>query len=539
MGRNRGWRAFAPWLLLFLAILLPVAECIRQLSVYPSPEFLYDDSYMFARYARHILAGHGAVWNVGGPRTYGCTSPAFLAWTTVVLAAVPNAATALALGSTTMGLVFIGCSVWMVREAFPSRPTGALVAAAVALILTYLRLRTVGGVWMSGMDTTLASAWIGAWAALFLRFVRTQSRPAAIVCGILAGLSFWVRPELVVVTVGVTGLYWLLGRTRSDLAGTALISCAASLALVFALNPALFGTALPLPFYAKVALRPEDFDTRHYDATRGWRVRPFLITVAMPLCLALLATGLYRPKLQASFATLFGVLSLALGLVIHFQVTQIMGYWGRFYWPLLPAAILAGSWAILALWDRFGELIPSGLVLPAGLIFVAFAGHQPLLWLLRGAQGPGVSMSAWANYRDHRQNLWVGLDEIAALPASVRIATTEVGHVGEMAQEHWVLDLAGLNDARLATRPRSVVDVLLQDRIDVVYLPHRDYRALQGQLQSDPRFRSRYRIWSAKEVGAELGIAVLRQSAAYGKVVEIVERRARPGTDVIFSPKIY
>ena len=26
---------------------------------------IYDDAYMFVRYADHLLAGHGLVWNIG------------------------------------------------------------------------------------------------------------------------------------------------------------------------------------------------------------------------------------------------------------------------------------------------------------------------------------------------------------------------------------------------------------------------------------------------------------------------------------------
>src|SRR4029453_7354546 len=65
---------------------LPLLTClgvllfgIARLFVGPDP-FLYvwDDSYMFVRYADNLRAFHTVAWNPGGAPTYGLTSPLFL-----------------------------------------------------------------------------------------------------------------------------------------------------------------------------------------------------------------------------------------------------------------------------------------------------------------------------------------------------------------------------------------------------------------------------------------------------------------------------
>ena len=77
-----------------------------QISASPRPE-MFDDAYMFLRYAKHFLSGHGFSWNVGDGPAYGPTSALYLIATTVargvtsftdagLLVALPTAAGLLA-----------------------------------------------------------------------------------------------------------------------------------------------------------------------------------------------------------------------------------------------------------------------------------------------------------------------------------------------------------------------------------------------------------------------------------------------------------
>src|SRR2546430_1281865 len=57
---------------------------------------LVDDAMISMRYAQHIAAGAGPVWNVGQPPIEGFTNPAWVAWMAIVQgAAVPERMTSL------------------------------------------------------------------------------------------------------------------------------------------------------------------------------------------------------------------------------------------------------------------------------------------------------------------------------------------------------------------------------------------------------------------------------------------------------------
>src|SRR5256885_13714278 len=40
--------------------------------------FPFDDTFISFRYAEHLAAGHGLVWNIGGPHTEGYTNFLFV-----------------------------------------------------------------------------------------------------------------------------------------------------------------------------------------------------------------------------------------------------------------------------------------------------------------------------------------------------------------------------------------------------------------------------------------------------------------------------
>src|SRR5215831_18276787 len=65
---------------------LPILTClgvllfgVARLFVGPNPfTYVWDDSYMFVRYADNLPRFHAIAWNPGGAPTYGLTAPLFL-----------------------------------------------------------------------------------------------------------------------------------------------------------------------------------------------------------------------------------------------------------------------------------------------------------------------------------------------------------------------------------------------------------------------------------------------------------------------------
>lgn len=254
---RRRWLAtaalFALWLVVALAA---TALARRQLD---PPGTGIDDANIFFRYARNLAEGHGLVWNPGGERVEGFSSPA---WVLLLAPAfplgVPVEAWARALAALALAA---GLTAWTRRllddAGSGHRATTALVlAAAVAWIAANPAL-LVWGI-ATGMDTGLwIAAVLGAAAAVTRWAPAGRSGRAA---AILLALLPFVRVEGVAVGVAllVAGL-WLTPdplrrylRRAAPLAGATLGSFAVlTLARLF-----YFGAPLPNTFYAKVELDP-------------------------------------------------------------------------------------------------------------------------------------------------------------------------------------------------------------------------------------------------------------------------------------------
>lgn len=175
-------RAFLlPAFLACVAVALGIAARLYSNSV-------WDDAYVFVRYARDFLA-HGAVaWNPGGQPTYGLTSLLYL------LAVVPgcallraDAAVIAAASSLVCGLLFLvalGLLAWRhVRTPAPAtRGFGVLVvllglAAGAGLLAEHF---------VSGMDTTFTLLYVTLYILIAAEHERSPSRRALVGLGIAA-----------------------------------------------------------------------------------------------------------------------------------------------------------------------------------------------------------------------------------------------------------------------------------------------------------------------------------------------------------------
>ena len=60
------------WLALFLCFVRIFTEVLSS-----STSLVYDDAFMFARYAHNVIVHNAITWNPGQPPVYGLTSPAY------------------------------------------------------------------------------------------------------------------------------------------------------------------------------------------------------------------------------------------------------------------------------------------------------------------------------------------------------------------------------------------------------------------------------------------------------------------------------
>jgi len=158
---------------------------------------VWDDSYMFVRYADHFLAGQGISWNPGEGPVYGLTSLGYFLVIVLFRALLPGQAALTAmLASLSGALVFIILMFILLGRAIPAggkakQAIRFFIIGSLGLSIDPWRVHC-----LDGMDTTFALAWLTLYF-LIAKWRQQAPRPAgAVIMGIVGGLSYWARPDL-------------------------------------------------------------------------------------------------------------------------------------------------------------------------------------------------------------------------------------------------------------------------------------------------------------------------------------------------------
>lgn len=229
--RTAGWLSWLPW----LAVAGALAALVHFVAQHAFS--IYDDAYIYFRYAENLSAGCGLAFNCGSSPVEGFTSPLYLVllWLGAMLTGDVEAWSQV-LGTLSLGAALV-LAIRLPRiggEALPV-PLGAACALAVACVLGaehHLLLNAV-----SGLETPLAAACVVALAGAVLSkdSVRTV---AWVVVGVL------LRPECGVFVLLLPMLPWM--RTRRT-----VLAVLALLGVITALRSLLFGDVLPNTYWAK------------------------------------------------------------------------------------------------------------------------------------------------------------------------------------------------------------------------------------------------------------------------------------------------
>lgn len=304
-----------------------------------------DDANIFFRYARNLAQGHGLVWNPGGERVEGFSSPA---WVLLLAPAFPlgvpvetwaRALAALALAA--------GLTAWTRRllddAGSGHRATGALVVAAAIAWIAANPALLVWGI-STGMDTGLWIAAVLGAAAAVARWAR-EGRGARAAQVLLALLPF-VRVEGVAVGVAllVSGLWLAADELARYLRRAAPLAAATlgSFALLTLARLAYFGAPMPNTFYAKVELDPAErveLTARYFARTA--HDHPLLLAILAAAAVVALA-GLRRRSgrtVNGDAATGAALVHLC-GPALVFAAAGADHFPGsRFLLPFWPAAL--------------------------------------------------------------------------------------------------------------------------------------------------------------------------------------------------------
>ncbi len=534
------------FLFLFSASLVLVIALLSRFSGFK----IYDDAYMFVRYADHVLGGHGMVWNIGEGSVYGATSLGY------VFALIPfrlifpeNAAAALFCASFFWGMVFLGLVFRLgLKTMQPSN--GFKPYLAGLLFLTLLAAgTTLRAHFASGMETTFVLSYLTlcllSWENLRLGIGN------AWLVGILGGCAWWIRPDLLIFTWGVPLAVWVLGNgvgesgvgkgkgengvskgkglgnsvERASWLRVILVTAAfTGLALLGA--KMLTGAWLPLSFFAKsTGLYGPEFASQYSGLPMAEAMR--FASRVWPV-LVLMGFGVYvkwsrlRNAYSALDKAIFAAL-LVFGIYFTFFVLQIMGFGQRFYYPMLPFLLYLGMRELLEL--------PKNLALGPGLKFkriplqveriglLVIAGMLVFYGIRFGIQLKTSQVdqrfavfNAKATYQADLTDYWAHLDAFEKLPNSFTLATTEVGMPAALYPQHKIYDLAALNDPKLLAAGLSAASVLKLCPADVIYMPHEHYFRFHQDLLTSQAFAQRYILLDKKAVKASMGVGIRRDS---------------------------
>jgi hypothetical protein len=463
----------------------------------------FDDAYMFLRYAKHLLAGLGLVWNPGGPRVFGVTSLAHLGVVTGLQAMAPGLEDGrlLQIASCGMGLLAVALMTFtcarFARHRWLRRNWGLWAAVLFPLVtLTEpfeFHART-------GMDTTLSLLANSAvlWAGL--RLSEHPSRRGAVIAALVSFAAVLVRPDNILVAGAVPllllGPRWIIARTFAPLLGGLVL-------LGLGLARWKLGTALPLAFHAKLPGVYGGFAGEY-----GWNPWLFLevfLRAALPF-VAVLVGLIDRRHWRAPVALLLPVLPT---FAVFFAMNQIMGHLGRFYFPLLPCFVVAAGLVVdRASHVRVRRLLVTAVVLVAVFPLLRAAGRR---YEARGQTGDLFAFVDWHTRATLPElDSWRASIEMASLAAAAPGATfamSEHGYVGARAPDTIIVDVLGLHDRAFAHFSAAE---LWRRHPDLLWLPHPDHGQMIRDILASPEL---WRDYDFYPDAFTYGVAVRKDAA--------------------------
>jgi hypothetical protein len=465
----------------------------------------YDDAYFFKRFALHALHAGKLAWNRDEPPVYGSTSQLWQALAVAITAVAPEH---FVLAGKLLAVALLVASAYLLARATREHDGGASAALVWSSPAWFYAA-------LSGMESALVLALL-AGCAVLAQHERAASRRW--LTPVAALLVYLARTDAVVLALAL-----LLAPLRAprELAARALLTCAA-LATWLALAKLYYGSALPLPFYTKTAaFSPYDAEFLALCARSKLQHVALFGLAAVPLA------GCASLRLDRTNAVLLAGSAVFVGYHGLLGV-DVMGMHARFYLPaLVPLGLAAargladdhrpGARALVAIgmacvlaWGAYWRWPPSGRaeqIAPALLVAHLLAAACALAsiawpgvrlrapWLTTAALAtasalvpaaaplPRLDDAAYLHAHVARGSVFRGLPElVACFGDGIHVYHSETGVPGLLLARGKVGDLAGLLSPQWLFRRTSFDAICSRERPEAIFLPHRNYRALNREI---------------------------------------------------------
>lgn len=490
----------------------------------------FDDAFMITRYAKNWLLGSGFAWNIGEGATYGVTTPLYLFLITFVLAVTgAEDATVLVVTSYTAGILAVITLVllgfFIQRNTDSKHSLLPLLIIPVLLLIPPFRYHS-----LSGMETTL-SLLMNSLLAFSLVFFTRKRTSTALLLSVFIGLSsFLTRPDNGLYALLLPPLFYLAcDRTllKDSVKYLALTSILIALSLIC--SKALFGSYLPLPFYAKKS----GFYEGYIGAT-AWNmvelIHIFLVSIT-PFLLAIILT--IHKKSLFQVLTIFFII---FATFCYFStVTQIMGMQARYYYPSLPFIILA---AYISIYNRPLDSLPKtnngfefravliiALLIPITSSYIVKTATE--VWGER-IKNKNHAIIAKAKYKTRANtslpeiSRWQSIYSIARIlekvPENTVLAASEHGYLSSKFNKIKIFDFMGLHDPVIAKNGFDF-DYLISKKVDLIWFPHNHYTGITSKIVDHPDFQRSYTYFPG---AFDYGLAINKNSINHDELKKLV-----------------
>lgn len=467
------------WMLIVAVVLYGVSSMSATgLALLHGDNLGIDDTNIYLRYARNLMAGDGIVWNAGSERVEGFSSPLWLLICVCVLACSPYPEQALLSVNILLATVSIWSSIFTVtfvavrRFSRAHSRLGDVVgvvttsSAATALLLWWIEGNPPYIVWsvLSLLDTGLWGALITLMACSLTCCAVSSSAIFRSVAYVAVALLPWCRPEGTLFGALGVALFALASWSRGLVVGRSrrhifwcVTAFAMSTGVLYALRLLYFGYPFPNTYYAKVdgdlwfniaegGRYLTGFATQYPDASKSALLLVGASSVATCASLALRALGIGRWN-PVPFVV-WGVIVVA-GASVCLRVGGDHFSWWRFlqpYWIPLLVGLLLFLDRILP--HRISPSLRVMVVFPAVLAFLLERPSQPgTRWEdFRTPFGPEHEFGIATKGRSVGNDLNQIFSCYTTLPT---VGALTVGGIGYTYQGP-INDLLGLNNVEMA-----------------------------------------------------------------------------------------
>ena len=521
MGRYTRHVVLPLVLICVCVFLLTLVQSLSSLSV-------WDDSYMFVRYADNFLAYSNLSWNPNADSTYGLTSLAYLLVVIPLRLIFPTQpALVMILASLISGLLALLSIIFLLQKLITDH-AHKLIILVILSLSAVVAADSITAHLTSGMDTTFSIFVIILWLSTLLLSENYG------LMGVLGGLLFIVRPDLLIFAIGLIPVLILKGTSYSQSTRYSF-GLTITLMLQIIVVGLYFGNPFPLSFYAKnTAIYSEQFYEYYTYTSSGYFIEficsyPYLIGIVTIALVTRFKWWGWQDR-----GLLLGIIGFCIYHVMF--VIPIMGFSQRFFYPILPIVIVLASRGLIHLLNLIPESFVETLkTYPMRVLFVplllifAFINPMPIILTLvqytQTDHPPTIGIGRFdlqTSYDYLYIKNWYGLDELAKLDDDIVIATTEIGLPGVMNPHKTIIDMAGLNHPDFALNGFSADWLMAEEnQPDWIYMPFPHYEGMWYALFEHPVFKAEYQFFTAQLLSTSMDVAIRRDSKFYSHMIEL------------------